>query len=219
MTQAAPSIDQFLTWDFPLIPLGRRSKAPIAKGWQERRFERTDLGRGNIGTRAGETVNVDGRSGVLYILDFDSDDLACLKAMCRHFDLPRSTCVRTGGQHRGYHLFYLVDEPVRKSAGLAFHDAPIDIMGTGSFVVLPPSIVEREYRVLVGFDEITTLSAAHRARMDDELRRWGRLRRSLRKAADADERATIAQDPDLNPAMRRHAREWQPAEPEPGTKN
>ena len=210
MAVPAPSIDTLLLWGFPLIPLARRSKCPVAKSWHERNFRREELGTGNIGTRLGQAVDIDGRSGTLFAFDFDSSDLELLKRLCRHFDLPRSTCVRTGGQHHGYHLFYLVEGDVRKSSGFAYHDASIDFMGRGSFVVLPPSMVECEYRLLIGFEEIAQLSREIYDTMREELRIWALLRRKISKCDGSEPeqfRALLGADPDYDAEMKSYAAE------------
>jgi len=107
-------IQRYIECKFPIIPLGLGSKAPIARGWTENSYPAGAFRNKNVGTRAGEWVSVDGKEGHLLIVDFDSPAVAQLRQLCEDVPLPRTTCVRTGGVHRGYHLFYLTESATRK---------------------------------------------------------------------------------------------------------
>jgi hypothetical protein len=122
---------------------------------------------------------------------------------------PTLPCSVTGGQHRGWHLFYLTDFPVRKRGMLAYRSAAIDLMGSGSFVVLPPSVVEAPYRLRLGFDEIASLPQQTYDDLLSLLGRWKAVNRLLRhlqaerQTAD-DVRAALADAP-YSDAMRDYA--------------
>lgn len=151
-------IQRYIDYGFPIIPLGRKSKCPVVRGWEKDKFPASAFRGGNVGARAGERVNVDGKEGHLLILDFDSPDLEVLRQLCAEIPLARTTCVRTGGEHDGYHLFYLTAFETRKRGLLSYRDVSIDLLGKGSFAVVPPSVVDKPYRYLVGLEEIAFLS-------------------------------------------------------------
>jgi len=151
-------IQRYIEYGFPIIPLGRKSKCPVVRGWEKDSFPATAFRGGNVGARAGERVNVDGKDGHFLIVDFDSPDLEVLRQLCSDVPLERTTCVRTGGEHDGYHLFYLTAFETRKRGFLSYRGVSIDLLGKGSFAVVPPSVVNKPYRYLVGLDEIAFLS-------------------------------------------------------------
>ncbi|NQT93253.1 MAG: bifunctional DNA primase/polymerase [Lentisphaerae bacterium] len=151
-------IQRYIEYGFPIIPLGRKSKCPVVRGWEKDRFPAAAFRGGNVGARAGERVNVDGKEGHLLIIDFDSPDLDVLRQLCSDVPLARTTCVRTGGEHDGYHLFYLTAVETRKRGLLSYRGASVDLLGKGSFAVVPPSVVNKPYRYLVGLEEIAFLS-------------------------------------------------------------
>ena len=151
-------IKRYIEYRFPIIPLGRGSKCPVTRGWQNGSHPADAFRNRNVGTRAGERVNVDGKEGFLLIVDFDSSDVNLLKQLCATIPLTRTTCVRTGGEHRGYHLFYLTAFETRKRGMLSYRGASVDLLGKGSFAVVPPSVVAEPYRYLVGLDELAFLS-------------------------------------------------------------
>jgi hypothetical protein len=91
--------------------------------------------------------------------------------------------VRTGGNHRGYHLYYLTDFEIRKHSMLVFEDANIDLLGRGSFAVLPPSEVEEPYRYRVGLSEITSISEERYARLLHVLAQWKAVASQLKAFA------------------------------------
>jgi len=168
-------IQRYLDYKFPIIPLGARSKAPVARGWQENSFPAGAFHNRNVGTRAGEWVNVDGKEGFLAIIDFDLADVELLRRLCTDVPLPRTTCVRSGGQHRGYHLFYLTEFETRKRGMLAYREASIDLLGKGSFAVVPPSVVEAPYRYLLGLEELAFLPTATYEALVSTLTIWKRI--------------------------------------------
>ena len=153
-------IQRYIECKFPIIPLGLGSKAPVARGWTENSYPAGAFRNRNVGTRAGEWVSVDGKEGYLLIVDFDLPDVALLRQLCADVPLPRTTCVRTGGVHRGYHLFYLTSSATRKRGMLSYREASVDLLGTGSFAVVPPSVVDKPYKYLLGLDELSLLSSA-----------------------------------------------------------
>lgn len=168
-------IKRYIACQFPIIPLGRRSKSPVARGWVENSYPASAFRNGNVGTRAGERVNVDGRQGYLLIVDFDSPDVSILRQLCETIPLPRTTCVRSGGVHRGYHLYYLTEEATRKRGMLAYKGASVDLLGKGSFAVVPPSVVDEPYRYLIGLDELAFLSSDGYDQLVATLSHWKRV--------------------------------------------
>jgi len=166
---------------FPLIPLARGSKCPIVKGWHKDTFPITAFGSGNIGTRAGEWVSIDGKEGFLFIIDYDSTDLELFRKLCIEIKLPPTTCVRTGGGHNGYHLYYLTDFEVRKHGMLSYREAPIDLLGKGSFAVIPPSIVEKPYKYISGLDKLSYLTADRHESLLILLTQWKNINNLIKK--------------------------------------
>lgn len=171
---------------FPIIPLARGTKVPIAKGWDSKIFLPHQFKRCNIGTRVGETVTINGKTGRLFVLDFDSPNLDILKSLCAEYNLPRTACIRTGGNHHGYHLLYLTEFEVRKHSGLSYHGCPIDFMGAKSYIVLPPSEVDHPYKYRIALDEISFLEQTTYDRMLTEFRTWQNVSKSMKKATDND---------------------------------
>jgi hypothetical protein len=171
MWRPDPMLAQYIDYGMPLIPLAYRSKEPAAKGWTENTYPSIAFRQRNIGVRAGEWVNIDGKQGYLCILDYDASDITALRLLCTNLHMPRTTCVRSGGQHHGYHLYYLTDFETRKHGMLAYEHASIDLLGKGSFAVIPPSIVERPYRYLIGLEELSFLSRQTYDLLLDTLRR------------------------------------------------
>lgn len=152
-------IQRYIEYKFPIIPLGRGSKCPVGRGWDKNSYPAGAFRNRNVGSRAGEWVSVDGKEGYLLIVDFDSPDLGLFKQLCADVPLTRTTCVRTGGEHKGYHLFYLTKFETRKRGMLSYREVSIDLLGKGSFAVVPPSVVDKAYKYLVGLDEIAFLSS------------------------------------------------------------
>ncbi len=167
-----PELARYIECGFPVIPLAAASKAPVARGWTDNTYPVTAFRNCNIGTRAGERVCIDGKQGYLLILDYDSPDIGPLRQLCSEIPLPRTTCVRSGGAHHGYHLYYLTELETRKHGMLAYRDASIDLLGKGSFAVVPPSVVDRPYRYLLGLDELAYLSMDTYERLLAQLKRW-----------------------------------------------
>lgn len=177
------SINRYLACGLPIIPLAGRSKFPVVRGWVDNHYDASAfagaLETSNVGTRAGEQVDVDGKTGFLLVIDFDSPDVGVLRQLCAELSLPRTTCVRSGGRHRGYHLYYLTQFEVRKHGMLAYREASIDLLGKGSFAVMPPSIVERPYRFLIGLDEIAVLTKKAYDALVQKLSAWKLINRTL----------------------------------------
>ncbi len=176
-------VQRYIEYKFPVIPLGRGSKCPVAKGWDKNRYGAGAFRNGNVGTRAGERVNVDGKEGYLMIVDFDSTDLDLLRQLCAAVPLPRTTCVRTGGEHNGYHLFYLTESGTRKRGMLAYREASVDLLGKGSFAVVPPSVVVKPYRYLLGLDELAFLAMETYDILLSVLIRWKQTNALIKQAA------------------------------------
>lgn len=173
-------VQRYLECGFPLIPLVPGTKCPAAKKWDTVNFALRDFHNRNVGTRAGERIHVDGKEGNLLIVDFDSPDLALLKRMCASIPLERTTCIRTGGNHRGYHLFYLVQFEIRKRGMLAYESASVDLLGRGSYAVIPPSVVETPYKYLLGLEEIAFLDEETYQRTLQVLASWKTVRNLLK---------------------------------------
>jgi len=176
-------IQRYIGYGFPIIPLGRRSKCPVVRGWEKDSFPAGAFRGGNVGARAGERVNVDGKDGYLLIVDFDSPDLELLRQLCSEIPLSRTTCVRTGGEHDGYHLFYLTAFETRKRGLLAYREVSVDLLGKGSFAVVPPSVVNKPYRYLVGLDEIAFLSKELYDTLVAKLEAWKRTNTMVKHIA------------------------------------
>ncbi len=195
-------IQYYLKCQFPIIPLGSGSKCPVARGWHENRYPAQAFTHKNVGTRAGEWVCVDGKEGYLLIVDFDSPDLELLKELCALASLSRTTCVRTGGNHHGYHLIYLTEWETRKHGMLSYREASIDLLGKGSFAVLPPSIVESPYTYLLGLDELTFMSRETYDALISTLQSWKQVNALIKKVANQKLSAeqALASLTDQNPA-------------------
>lgn len=137
---------------FHVFPLGQRSKLPDIDGWQRRatrdqqQIERwwtcpvTGIPQErNVGIMTGRY----GEDQALVVVDVDNKggkhgDDTVLQLELEGYDLPstRTTATPTGG----WHLFYVVDEPVRQ--GVNVLGPAIDIRSHGGFVVAPGSVVE-----------------------------------------------------------------------------
>lgn len=171
----------YLSCKFPIIPIGSGSKCPVVRGWNSSSHRAEEFGNRNIGVRAGEMVEVDGKRGYLLIIDFDLDDIALFRELCAEIPLPRTTCVRTGGSHNGYHLYYLTEFEVRKRGMLSYRHAMIDLLGRGSFAVVPPSVVDRPYRYLIGLEELSFLNAASYEILLQTLSQWKEVNAAVKR--------------------------------------
>jgi hypothetical protein len=165
-------IQRYIECRLPIIPLAHGTKCPVARGWDKNNYPAESFRNRNVGTRAGEWIRVDGKEGNLLIIDFDSPDLELLKRLCSAIPLVRTTCVRTGGEHEGYHLFYLTPSATRKRGMLRYREASIDLLGKGSFAVIPPSVVVAPYRFLVGLNEIAFMSNETYGLLLSTLQNW-----------------------------------------------
>jgi len=102
--------------------------------------------RANTGLELGfETSN-----GYLMVIDYDSpesfDDF--LQLLNEH-NIPTDTIiVKTGGNHGGYHLYYLTDERLDKNITKSFENASVEFL-VNHYVLTPPSRVKDDYMIIL----------------------------------------------------------------------
>ena len=129
-----------------VIPLIPREKRPSISAWPDNASDEpavierwyTERPDGGVGLLMGLTPD----SQFLFCLDVDEHDptqsgsvsLAALEA--EHGDLPPT--VETETPNHGRHIFFHASQPISKSAGRL--GPGIDVQGSGSFVVAPPSV-------------------------------------------------------------------------------
>ncbi|MHA1437925.1 MAG: Hint domain-containing homing endonuclease [Promethearchaeota archaeon] len=132
-------LDFFETSKFSLVPLGRKSKRPIEKGWTEKehkdRKEWEDWLRNNlnIAIRTGSVSNIT-------VIDVDTKPIPeqIRKIMGNPF---------IQETHRGFHLIYLYEELLPKTR---IDEFSIDIENNGGCIAIHPSICPIEEK---GIDE------------------------------------------------------------------
>lgn len=129
----------------------KRGKSPIAKDWTKaptrtlEQLKSSAVDGNNIGLRLGEPSKI----GNLYLhvidMDIPNDALrdkvhAILRSFVPNIDSFPSVISGSGGNSR--HFYFLTETPFRKKllAGGKKDEFEIALMGTGSQVVLPPSI-------------------------------------------------------------------------------
>ena len=125
---------------WPTFPLGYMQKKPLpgSKGFYDATTDKEILYKWFASSDYNIGLAVGGASR-LVVIDIDSDHggLDSIEALQKkHSMLPATATVRTGG---GWHLYYTMPEgeDVPPSAGKV--GTGVDIRGTGSYVVYPPS--------------------------------------------------------------------------------
>lgn len=135
-----------------LIPL--RGKIPlIGKGdtWK-RSFEVDEFKDGcNYGLRLGEETEW----GYLLAIDYDGKDhfLDFLSFLKEKGIDPDTVAVRTGGKHNGYHLYYWAEKPFTGRFKGQFKGVDVELLGKGTYTVVPPSKVQTDYLMIEAFTE------------------------------------------------------------------
>jgi len=133
-----------------LLPL--RGKIPAVSGTWKRSFDDDEFPKGcNYGLRLGEETEW----GYLLAIDYDGpehflDFLSFLKEKGVSID---TIAVKTGGKHNGYHLYYWSDEAFTGRFKGQFDGVDVEILGKGTYTVIPPSTVENEYSLIEAFTE------------------------------------------------------------------
>ncbi|GEM_PF-4659598 len=138
------------------IPIAPKSKVPI-KGvrWQNNPNITLDMfiPGVNIALKAGALFG----DGYIFIVDFDSDDEKLFSEFLQSlekFGIPTDTViVRSGGKHHGFHLYYLSNEPIdmekyKATVRHQFHGVNVEIVLHSHYVLIPPSIVEDQYKII-----------------------------------------------------------------------
>ena len=135
---------QFL--GFCPLPLAYKTKKPIVANWTKKQSFEPPEGVFNIGWRLGEKIKLrNGKKGYLIALDLDiREKVEVFFSLLRDRVLPFSLVQKTGGEHGGYHAFYLTDYPLETKK----IDEGVEIKGKGSQVVVYPSVVKTQYRFI-----------------------------------------------------------------------
>ncbi len=133
-----------------LLPL--RGKIPAVTGTWKRSFDDGEFPAGcNFGLRLGEEAEW----GYLTVIDYDGpehflDFLSMLQEKGIEID---TVAVKTGGKHNGYHLYYWTDEAFTGRFKGQFEGVDVEILGKGTYTVIPPSTVLTDYRLVKAFTE------------------------------------------------------------------
>lgn len=111
-------------------------------------FKSEDFPEGcNYGLRTGKLTG----NTYLIAIDFDgSDYLDDFKQLLEAHNLPTDTViVKSGGEHNGFHFYYLTDDTLNKNEKETyFKNVHVEfIEHENSFMVIPPSTVEKPYTI------------------------------------------------------------------------
>ena len=132
---------KYFSLGFQPIVLHPYTKVPVQKNWNKKRgWEKPELEEFNIGWLLGIQIElVNNRKGYLVCLDFD--DLKVYREFQeKNPDLADTLVQKSGGKHKGYHLFYLSSHPLPSKKFNGF-----ELLAEGKQVVVFPSVVERRY--------------------------------------------------------------------------
>ena len=133
-----------------IIPL--RGKIPAVSGTWKRSFTDEEFPEGcNYGLRLGEKTEW----GYLTVIDYDgSEHFSEFLSFLREKGVSIDTiAVKTGGKHNGYHLYYWSDEAFTGRFKGQFDGVDVEILGKGTYTVIPPSTVLTDYRLVKAFTE------------------------------------------------------------------
>ena len=99
----------------------------------------------NIGLITGEKVG----KGYLYALDIDYSNSDLLGKIKDILTKQKVTYVlqRSGGQHQGYHIFFLAEQP---NLTFAFGKYKLSLLSTNRIIIVAPSKVKTTYSILEG---------------------------------------------------------------------
>ena len=148
-------IKKYFNPSYPtFIPIMPRGKKPVAR-WKNSPNITIDMFTPdmNIALKVGAKFG----DGYVFVIDFDSDDENLFHAFLqdlRDFGIPTDTViVRTGGKHHGFHLYYLSGKPANKAKHKAsvryqYQGVNVEIFSHDHYVLIPPSIVEDQYRII-----------------------------------------------------------------------
>lgn len=83
------------------------------------------------------------------VIDFDgSEHFADFQAVLREQGISTDTItVKTGGKHNGYHLYYWTKKPLQGRFRGKFNNIDVEILGAGTYTVIPPSKVYKDYQI------------------------------------------------------------------------
>jgi len=131
-----------------VLPLTPERKVAAIKGWPQRASNDPQKIRGWFGTEPNNIALLTGRRSGFWVLDIDprhGGDMALQDLEEKNGPLPRTVTQHTAGG--GKHLLFKMPEDgsdIRNSAGI---QPGLDVRGTGGYIVVPPSVVDRrEYR-------------------------------------------------------------------------
>jgi len=133
-----------------IIPL--RGKIPAVSGTWKRSFTDDEFPKGcNYGLRLGEKTEW----GYLLAIDYDGREhflefLSLLKEKGIEID---TVAVKTGGKHQGYHLYFFTEKPLTGRFKGQYEGVDVEILGKGTYTVIPPSTVLTDYRLVKAFTE------------------------------------------------------------------
>lgn len=135
----ADSISEYHTRGYPIFPVGW-DKEPKCNTWK-RHFKPWEFkGAAGIAIRSGVEIP---NHGYLVCIDFDNDSEKLFHEYSEHLQErgidPNTLIVRTGGEHHGWHLYYLLDKEPPKKCNRTFNAADIEYRGTGCYTVIPPT--------------------------------------------------------------------------------
>jgi len=133
-----------------LLPL--RGKIPAVTGTWKRSFDDGEFPDGcNYGLRLGEETEW----GYLLAIDYDGREhfLEFLSFLREKGIETDTVAVKTGGKHQGYHLYFWTDEPITGRFKGEFRGVDVEILGKGTYTVVPPSTVLTDYRLVKAFTE------------------------------------------------------------------
>lgn len=130
-TEVSRLIALYKKYGFDLVPVAKRSKAPIEKSWTSREHKDEKEWRGwlkqkiNLGVKTGRCSNIT-------VLDFDTHEVSKEVLL-----LLGNTLVQ--GTNHGMHYFYKYEKDLPKTR---IKDLEMDIENDGAQVVIEPSIVD-----------------------------------------------------------------------------
>jgi len=135
-----------------LIPLNGKIPRLKKEDTWKRSFDDEEFPDGcNYGLRLGEETEW----GYLTVIDYDgSEHFLEFLSMLREKGVSTDTvAVKTGGKHQGYHLYFWTDKPFTGRFKGQFEGVDVEILGNGTYTVIPPSKVASDYRIVEAFTE------------------------------------------------------------------
>jgi len=133
-----------------LLPL--RGKIPAVTGTWKRSFDDEEFPDGcNYGLRLGEETEW----GYLLAIDYDGREhfLEFLSFLREKGIETDTVAVKTGGKHQGYHLYFWADKTFTGRFKGNFEGVDVELLGNGTYTVIPPSQVVNDYLMIEAFTE------------------------------------------------------------------